>query len=134
MMIGYFDNAATTYIKPDGMYEYMADFMVSNGANVGRGIYNSAVTSSKIVSDTRTNILSLANAPENKTVVFTPSATIALNTIIFGVGLTDGDVVYVSHFEHNAVLRPLYALQKHVKIEIKYIPTFLTDCMRMFFV
>ena len=127
MMIGYFDNAATTYKKPDGMYEYMADFMVSNGANVGRGIYNSAVTSSKIVSDTRTNILSLVNAPENKTVVFTPSATIALNTIIFGVGLTDGDVVYVSHFEHNAVLRPLYALQKHVKIEIKYIPMQKTD-------
>ena len=55
-MIGYFDNAATTYIKPDGMYEYMADFMVSNGANVGRGMYNSAITSSKIVTDARTNI------------------------------------------------------------------------------
>lgn len=122
MMIGYFDNAATTYRKPEGMYEYMADFMVSNGANVGRGIYNSAVISSKIVADTRINILSLVNAPENKTVVFTPSATVALNTIIFGVGLTDGDVVYISHFEHNAVLRPLYELQKHIKIEIKDIP------------
>lgn len=70
MMIGYFDNAATTYKKPDGMYEYMADFMVSNGANVGRGIYNSAITSSKIVADARANLLSLVNAPENKTVVF----------------------------------------------------------------
>lgn len=127
MMIGYFDNAATTYKKPDGMYEYMADFMVSNGANVGRGIYDAALTSSKIVSDARTNILSLVKAPENKTVVFMPSATIALNTIIFGVGLTDGDVVYVSYFEHNAVLRPLYALQKNAKIEIKYIPMQKTD-------
>lgn len=127
MIIGYFDNAATTYKKPDGMYEYMADFMRSNGANVGRGIYDSAVTSSKIVEDTRTNILSLVNAPENKTVVFTLSATIALNTIIFGIGLTDGDVVYISHFEHNAVLRPLYELQKHIKIEIKYIPMQKTD-------
>lgn len=127
MMIGYFDNAATTYEKPDGMYEYMADFMVSNGANVGRGMYNSAITSSKIVADTRTSILSLVNAPENKTVVFTPSATIALNTIIFGVDLSDGDIVYISHFEHNAVLRPLYALQKYIKIEIKYIPMKKTD-------
>jgi len=127
MMIGYFDNAATTYEKPDGMYEYMADFMVSNGANVGRGMYNSAITSSKIVADTRTSILSLVNAPENKTVVFTPSATIALNTIVFGVDLSDGDIVYISHFEHNAVLRPLYALQKYIKIEIKYIPMKKTD-------
>ena len=127
MMIGYFDNAATTYEKPDGMYEHMADFMVSNGANVGRGMYNSAITSSKIVADTRTSILSLVNAPENKTVVFTPSATIALNTINFGVDLSDGDIVYISHFEHNAVLRPLYTLQKHIKIEIKYIPMKKTD-------
>ena len=122
MMIGYFDNAATTYKKPNGMYEYMANFMMSNGANVGRGIYDSAVTCSKIVAETRSDILSLVNAPEDKTVVFTPSATIALNTIIMGVDLTDGDIVYVSHFEHNAVLRPLYELQKRVKIEIKYIP------------
>ena len=122
MMIGYFDNAATTYKKPDGMYEYMANFMTSNGANVGRGIYDSAITCSKVIADTRSDILSLVNAPEDKTVVFTPSATIALNTVIMGVGLTDGDIVYVSHFEHNAVLRPLYELQKHVKIEIKYIP------------
>ena len=121
MMIGYFDNAATTYKKPDGMYEYMAKFMASNGANVGRGIYNSAVTCSKVVADTRTDILSLVNAPENKCVVFTPSATIALNTIIMGVDLTDGDIVYISHFEHNAALRTLYELQKSVKIEIKYI-------------
>lgn len=122
MMTGYFDNAATTYKKPDGMYEYMASFMLNNGANVGRGIYDSAITSSRIVADTRSDILSLVNAPESKTVVFTPSATIALNTIIFGLNLSDGDIVYVSHFEHNAVLRPLYELQKHVKIEIKYIP------------
>lgn len=122
MMTGYFDNAATTYKKPDGMYEYMASFMLNNGANVGRGIYDSAITSSRIVADTRSDILSLVNAPETKTVVFTPSATIALNTIIFGVNLSNGDIVYVSHFEHNAVLRPLYELQKHVKIEIKYIP------------
>lgn len=122
MMTGYFDNAATTYKKPDGMYEYMTNFMLDNGANVGRGIYDSAITSSQIVADTRSYILSLVHAPENKTVIFTPSATIALNTIIFGANLSDGDIVYVSHFEHNAVLRPLYELQKHVKIEIKYIP------------
>lgn len=122
MMTGYFDNAATTYKKPDGMYEYMTNFMLDNGANVGRGIYDSAIMSSQIVADTRSDILSLVHAPENKAVIFTPSATIALNTIIFGANLSDGDIVYVSHFEHNAVLRPLHELQKHVKIEIKYIP------------
>lgn len=122
MMSGYFDNAATTYRKPDGMYEYMTNFMISSGANVGRGVYNSAATSSRIVVDARNNVLSLVSAPENRTVVFTPSATVALNTVIFGIGLADGDIVYISHFEHNAVLRPLYEIQKRINIEIKYIP------------
>ena len=38
-MIGYFDNAATTYKKPDGMYGFMAQYMENNGANIGRGSY-----------------------------------------------------------------------------------------------
>lgn len=122
MMIGYFDNAATTYKKPDGMYEYMSNYMLSCGANVGRGSYESSITSGKLVAETRSNILKLMDAPEYKAVVFCPSATIAMNTVIFGSNLKDGDIVYVSHFEHNAVLRPLYQLQKTISFTIKYLP------------
>lgn len=122
MMIGYFDNAATTYKKPEGMYEYMSDFMLSSGSNVGRGYYESSVKSGLLVADTRSLLLSLMSAPANKTVVFTPSATVALNTVLFGIGLKDGDIVYISHFEHNAVLRPLYAMQSKININIKFLP------------
>ncbi len=118
----YFDNAATTYTKPKGMYEYLSNFMCCNGANVGRGMYDLSINSRAVVNNARTNILNLMTAPETKRVVFLPSATIALNAIIFGVGLTSGDIVYISHFEHNAILRPLFKLQKEKGILIKYLP------------
>ena len=122
MINGYFDNAATTYRKPEGMYGFIADYMSSYGANVGRGEYNTAMTSGKLVSDTRNKLLALMDAPEDRVVVFTPSATIALNMLIFGLGLKKDDVIYISPFEHNAVLRPLYHLQESLNIQIQFIP------------
>ena len=35
-MNGYFDNAATTYKKPEGMYAFIADYMTSYGARYTR--------------------------------------------------------------------------------------------------
>lgn len=121
-MKGYFDNAATTYKKPDGMYDFMAQYMETNGANIGRGSYKVSTDGADHLLALRRKILSLTSAPETTTVVILPSATIALNTIIFGINLQKGDVVYISHFEHNAVLRPLYALQRQKGIQIKILP------------
>ena len=121
-MIGYFDNAATTYKKPEGMYERIADYMLQYGANVGRGGYESSMRGSAVLSETRAQLLQVMNTSPTKTVVFTPSATIALNTILYGLTLQEGDVVYISHFEHNAILRPLYHLEKTVGIKLEFLP------------
>lgn len=121
-MVGYFDNAATTYKKPDGMYDYIKEYMLSNGVNIGRGSYAASLNGGSLLHKTRTKLLLLMNAPETKTVVFTPSATIALNTILYGLNFNKGDMVYISHFEHNAILRPLYDLEKRIGIKIKFLP------------
>ncbi len=122
MKVGYFDNAATTYKKPDGMYHYMTDFMLQDGVNVGRENNRFSHDATELVCKTRRLLLSFMNAPETREVIFCPSATIALNTILFGLQLKDGDNVYISHFEHNAVLRVLYQIQNTVSINIKYLP------------
>ena len=49
--------------------------------------------------------------------IFTKNCTEALNTAIFGL-VTDGEVI-TTEYEHNSVLRPLYALKKQRGIEIK---------------
>ncbi len=121
MGIGYFDNAATTLRKPDGMYKFMAEYMERFGGNSGRGEYQAAKNAGAIVRETRDLLLELTHCNSTEEVVFTPSATIALNCILRGLKLKQGDCVYVSHFEHNAVMRSLYDLQVRIGVEIEYL-------------
>lgn len=112
--IAYFNNAATTYPKPEKVYTFAEKFYRETGVNSGRGQINSA---SKLTTLTRQMLLELFHAP-NKKVVFTPSATEAINIILRGLPLTDNCSVYVSPFEHNAVVRTLHYLQSIYKLNI----------------
>lgn len=116
----YLDNAATTYPKPECVYKRIEEAS-RNAFNSGRGSYKAAREKSKIIEETRSLVLSLNNFI-NCNVVFTPSATYALNQIIFGLDLRKGDSVYVTPFEHNAVMRPLEKIRTDIGIEIVVIP------------
>lgn len=124
----YLDNAATTFPKPEIVYQAMDSFYRQYGGNAGRGANPLARKASALVDETRILAQEWLNAPE---VVFTPSATIALNTVIMGARLRAGDIVYTTPFEHNSVLRPLEHLRQTIGIEIKLIPfdkvTFVCD-------
>ena len=49
----YFDNAATTYPKPDSVADAVYDYIKNNGSNIGRGSYQSALTAAEKVYETR---------------------------------------------------------------------------------
>jgi len=115
----YLDNAATTFPKPESVYLAMDQFYRSYGGNAGRGGNPLARKAAGLVHETRELLKLWLGAPE---VAFSPSATLALNTAILGAGLRLGDVVYVSPFEHNSVLRPLAHLRKTVGIEVRVLP------------
>ena len=114
MMI-YFDNAATTYPKPQIVYDAINDGMQKYCFNSGRGSYGCAQNTYKMISETREKISRIINADADR-VVFTGSATESLNAIIGGLCISEGDNVYVSPFEHNAVVRPLYSKKANIKI------------------
>lgn len=109
--MAYFDNAATTFPKPEVVYSEMDRFYRSNGASAGRGNYQKATTAGQMILDTRNRIKSLLNCPA-KQVVFTPTATIALNIIIQGLMTGKRQTVYISPLEHNAVTRTLHHLEQ----------------------
>lgn len=117
----YFDNAATTYPKPEEVYLALDKANREFAFNSGRGSYKEAKNSSKIISETRNAIASLADA-RAEDVIFTHSATEALNDIIFGMDWKQGDNVYVSPFEHNAIMRPLHQIKNEYDININIIP------------
>lgn len=51
--MSYFDNAATTYPKPDAVYSFMDSFYRNHGGSVGRGGYALATTAKGLVDETR---------------------------------------------------------------------------------
>lgn len=108
--MAYFDNAATTFPKPECVYDFMNTFYRECGGNAGRGSHKLSIGAGKMVSETRNRLKQLLHC-ENKQIVFTPSATIALNMILQGVlsgKTTQRRNVYISPFEHNAVTRILH--------------------------
>lgn len=115
--MAYFDNAATTYPKPEEVYSYMDRFYRECGASAGRGHYSLSQSTGQMVADTRLLIQDLLHCPA-KQVVFTPTATIALNIIIQGIIQTGVKNVYISPFEHNAVTRTLHHFEENGTISI----------------
>ena len=105
--MAYFDNAATTYPKPESVYSFMDSFYRSNGGSAGRGNYAIANTAKEVIEETRILLQDILHC-HSKQVVFTPTATIALNMIIQGVIAKGIKNVYISPFEHNAVTRTLH--------------------------
>lgn len=107
----YFDNASTSFPKPDCVPESMCDFIRSGGANVNRGSYSSAYAAEERVFETRMLIGELFHFSDCKNVIFTSNITTSLNMVLKGL-LQPGDHVLVSAMEHNAVMRPLVQLTK----------------------
>lgn len=109
--MAYFDNAATTYPKPEEVYSYMDRFYRECGASVGRGHYSLSQYTGKMVAETRSLVQDFLHCPA-KQVIFTPTATIALNIIIQGIIQAGVKNIYISPFEHNAVTRTLHHFEK----------------------
>lgn len=119
--MAYFDNAATTYPKPECVYAFMDEFYRKSGGNAGRGEHSMSVTAGSLISDTRKKLQELFHCPAKK-VIFTPTATIALNMIIQGIIDSGVKNIYISPFEHNAVTRTLHHFETEGKINVRQLP------------
>lgn len=116
--MAYFDNAATTFPKPEEVYSFMDSFYRNNGGNAGRGGYFIAKTAAGLISDTRTRLMNLLHC-DAKQVIFCPSATIALNMILQGLLKQNVKNVYITPFEHNAVTRILHHYERENGIKVE---------------
>ncbi|SHH36471.1 aminotransferase class V-fold PLP-dependent enzyme [Tepidibacter thalassicus] len=117
----YLDNAATSFPKPKQVSDAVYNFMVNIGATSGRGAYERAMESDRLVYETRKHIASLFNHDDPKKVIFTSNVTEALNLAIKGI-LKRGDHVITSSLEHNAVWRCLKTLERDIGISISTVP------------
>lgn len=104
----YFDNAATTFPKPEEVYGEVERFMREVGGSAGRSGHWRAVETGRVVFTTRQALAGMFNIGDPLRIAFTGNATEALNIAIQGL-LQPGDHVVTSSVEHNSVMRPLTA-------------------------
>lgn len=115
--MAYFDNAATSWPKPQEVYDFMDSFARERGGNAGRGTHKGAMAAAAVAAGTRARLQTLLRCP-SKRIIFEPSATIALNVIIQGMIAKGARNIYVSPFEHNAVTRVLHHFEALSKISV----------------
>jgi len=113
----YLDYAATTFPKPECVLAKMDQVNRTLAVNTGRGAYRNAREAAKIIEEAREKMAAFVHT-NSENVIFSPSVTIALNQILRGINWKNNDVVYLSPYEHNAVIRTLYEIQKYCSIEM----------------
>jgi len=74
----YFDNAATSWPKPESVVDAMSHFLRQVGANPGRAAHRRANESGRIVYEAREAIATLFGAPDPMRVLFSANVTQAL--------------------------------------------------------
>lgn len=107
----YFDNAATTFPKPEEVYQTTLEAMKEYGANPGRSGHKMALKANRAIFETRNLLAEIFNIENPMNIVLTSNCTESLNLGIKGI-LKAGDHVITTSMEHNSVLRPIKYLEK----------------------
>jgi cysteine desulfurase / selenocysteine lyase len=114
----YLNNALTSYPKPKSVlravHTYLQDIPFSpNHSDYAKD------KDLNIIEKCRKKLAYLLNVEYSEDIIFTSSATEALNLVIKGLPVEKSHLITTS-IEHNAVLRPLKAMEseKHIQITI----------------
>ncbi len=118
----YLDNSATTFPKPECVYQAVDRFMRNCGGSPGRASHRKSQEADKTVVKTRQALARLFKISDPSRIVFTCNCTESINLAVKGI-LQPGDHIVITDLEHNAVLRPLWKLGKTMGIDISIVET-----------
>jgi cysteine desulfurase family protein len=113
----YLDNAATSWPKPEAVYQAVDRYQREVGAAAGRGAYAESLEAARIVAAARRRAARLLGSEDPRRVIFTSSGTEGLNLALHGV-LRPGDHMVTTVLEHNSVLRPLEHLAAEREVSV----------------
>lgn len=106
----YFDNASTSRIKPNEVYQAFEYYLKDIGVSASRGSYQLGIQASRLLYKARKTVATFFGCKKSDNVVFTKNSTEAINLFVNGY-LKRGSHVLITSYEHNAVLRPIQTLQ-----------------------
>ncbi|HLW68438.1 MAG TPA: aminotransferase class V-fold PLP-dependent enzyme [Gemmataceae bacterium] len=107
----YLDNAATSFPKPESVYQALDAFARQSLANPGRAGHKMALAAEHTLDEGRHRLNQFFHGQSPEQFIFTLNCTDALNMAFKGI-LRAGDHVITTNLEHNSVSRPLRAMEK----------------------
>lgn len=118
----YLDNAATSFPRPEPVYQEMDRINRTLSVNAGRGGYKAAREASTIIYDTRKKLAELFHCTGKADVVLTPSVTQAFNQVLNGLDISEHTVIYMTIYEHNAIARTVEAIRQKTGCTVCMLP------------
>ncbi len=115
----YFDNAATSFPKPEETINSVHHFLTVTGGNPGRSGHSLSIDAARVIFDARERLSAFINGKHSERLIFTQNGTESLNLAILGL-VQEGDHVVTTALEHNSVMRPLdfLARTRHVEVSV----------------
>ena len=129
--MAFLDSAASSQ-KPVQVLDAMADIYRNSYANVHRGAYTLSQEATEAYEEARHKVAVFLNATCDEEIIFTRSATAAMNLFAYGWGLNilkPGDRILTSVMEHHANIVPWHIIASHTGAELGYME--LTDDYRL---
>ena len=115
----YMDYAATSARRPPEVAKAVSEFLLGVGCTPGRGGHSGAMEAARIAFRCRRELARIMGLPGDPgRIAFMHNATHALNTALWGL-LDEGDVLVISQYDHNAVLRPAHYLSRTRGVRVR---------------
>ncbi|MGI6244911.1 MAG: cysteine desulfurase [Pseudochelatococcus sp.] len=120
----YLDNAASAQ-KPRAVIDAMSRVYENHYANVHRGLHFLANAATEAFEDARETVRGFLNAESTDEIVFTRSATEAINLVADAFGrahIGEGDEIVLSILEHHSNIVPWHFLRERKGAVLKWAP------------
>ena len=127
----FLDSAASSQ-KPAPVLDALIGLYRSAYANVHRGAYTLSIEATEAFEEARRKVARFLNAAREEEVIFTRSATAAVNLLAYGWGLDNlkpGDRVLTSVMEHHSNIVPWQIIARRTGAELAYLE--VTDDFRI---
>ncbi len=117
----YCNNAATTWPKPEIVYETV-DQCFRQLNSPSRTVSDEGSRNTEMMQTCRAETAEFLAIRNSNRLIFTPSATYSLNLAIQGLEWRDGDEIIMSGLEHHAVSRPIRKVSKRHGVKFHVAP------------
>ncbi|EJF85990.1 cysteine desulfurase [Candidatus Bartonella washoeensis] len=122
--LAYLDSSASAQ-KPQSVLDAMDNFYQFRYANVHRGMHFLSNAATQSYEDAREKVRSFLNAQTAQEIVFTKSATEAINTVAYGWAmskLNKGDEIVLTIMEHHSNIIPWHFIREQKNVKLVFVP------------